>query len=735
MATDFNKIDRAAAFNPISAFPLDARTYFSTLAEAQQKALTAQEVGSTDSEYYIGQTLIVCEENKATEYVIQPDKTLRLNTLHDITSGPNQLTVEKDLRVKGDLIVEGDSTKVNTEVEFVKVGEAFIEINSTQTNLASSGIQSGVIFHTGEIPEDADSDTKESYGIMYDPNDDAIKLGLVEFEENQWQFKDGEGEAIAVRALFTSLEAAQDAAKIAVEPGLQSQEKKYYVGQTLTVVNSTQGTAVNYIIQPNGTLALAMDDILPYSPGLRFTPVTGENSIKYGEGYTISGYSGNSSIIKIPAAYNGKPVLGIGGAAFASTNTTNSLNIRQIILPSSIKFIGYGAFAGCSYLREINLPYGLQTIGTGVFSDAISLKELVIPPTVIQLGENSFKFNTPDRYSCVLKKLSIPAHLTGGLLGTSSYTYSLLSAVENLEISVGASGTEIAARAFEAWTNLKSIEISEGITKIGTAAAKGCTKLEKVNLPNSLQIIENSAFYKCSALKTITFGEQLTEIGAAAFARSGLNTVILPPSVTTLGATHNPDSLDHADTDIGVFSNCASLANVILGAAITALPAFCFFQNYRLRNIILNPTLRTMGNYCFGGCTVLKTIELPATLTHIGSFAFASCMALRHIFIPKSVVNIGARAFRGCFGNDVTPDVCRIYVAASEEETATWSEGWNCCYESIVPGHGYDRYNTIYHVDPTDTTVDCCLRIGNATLTEESLIKLNRFLESITVEE
>lgn len=76
MAMNFGKGNRSVAFNPTSAFPLDARSYFESYDAAVAAAALAQEVGSSDSVYYYGQTLVVVEDNKATLYVIQPDNSL-----------------------------------------------------------------------------------------------------------------------------------------------------------------------------------------------------------------------------------------------------------------------------------------------------------------------------------------------------------------------------------------------------------------------------------------------------------------------------------------------------------------------------------------------------------------------------------------------------------------------------------------------------------------------------------
>ena len=106
---EFGTLNFSVAFNPTSAFPLDARSFFSSLAAAEAAAKTAKEVGSTDTVYYYGMPLVVVENNVATMYQIQPD-----NTLKEIGSGTNGgITFKTDET----LSLENGVLKVNTAKE------------------------------------------------------------------------------------------------------------------------------------------------------------------------------------------------------------------------------------------------------------------------------------------------------------------------------------------------------------------------------------------------------------------------------------------------------------------------------------------------------------------------------------------------------------------------------------------------------------------------------------------
>lgn len=76
MSLDFGKLDFAVSFNRLTAFPLDAKSYFESYAAAEAAALTAKAAGSTESTYYFGQTVVVVENNTANLYQIQPDGSL-----------------------------------------------------------------------------------------------------------------------------------------------------------------------------------------------------------------------------------------------------------------------------------------------------------------------------------------------------------------------------------------------------------------------------------------------------------------------------------------------------------------------------------------------------------------------------------------------------------------------------------------------------------------------------------
>lgn len=96
MALNFGKLDFDVSLNLTANFPLDARSYFESLSAAEWAAANAEEVGSTNTAYYYGQTIAVVENNIATLYIIQPNKTLIPIGASQITIDPKQFEFDEN---------------------------------------------------------------------------------------------------------------------------------------------------------------------------------------------------------------------------------------------------------------------------------------------------------------------------------------------------------------------------------------------------------------------------------------------------------------------------------------------------------------------------------------------------------------------------------------------------------------------------------------------------------------
>lgn len=160
---DFGKLNFAVSFNPQTAFPLDARYYFSSPSAAEAAAATAVEVGSSDGTYFYGENVCVVTESSADLYIIQPDKTLK-------AVGSAVLGDDKSIEiVDGKVTLKGFGSATAGQQPRINAAGTAIEWYTPDTSTVS-GLADTVAGHTQDIQnlqtDKADkATTLEGYGI------------------------------------------------------------------------------------------------------------------------------------------------------------------------------------------------------------------------------------------------------------------------------------------------------------------------------------------------------------------------------------------------------------------------------------------------------------------------------------------------------------------------------------------------------------------------------------------
>ncbi|MCQ2251540.1 MAG: leucine-rich repeat domain-containing protein [Bacteroidales bacterium] len=182
---------------------------------------------------------------------------------------------------------------------------------------------------------------------------------------------------------------------------------------------------------------------------------------------------------------------------------------------------------------------------------------------------------------------------------------------KKVKLALPASVTELPKKAFQAVSNLVSIEMPD-VTSIGDFAFQNCEIPELTSLPAKLTRIGNYAFYNCKSLALTSLPDNLTSIGNYAFWNcTSLELTSLPAKLTSIGNM--------------AFLGCKSLA-------LTSLP----------------DELTSIGNNAFRGCESLALTSLPDKLTSIGDYAFYGCASLEKLTIPEKVETIGSMVFQNC---------------------------------------------------------------------------------------
>ena len=240
----------------------------------------------------------------------------------------------------------------------------------------------------------------------------------------------------------------------------------------------------------------------------------------------------------------------------------------------------------------------------------------------------------------------------------------LLVAVE--EYDAPPTCTRIGPRAFDTASELRRVQLPEGLVEIGRLAfAK--TAVAFVDVPASVRRIGEKAFFACKELRACLLSEGLEELGAEAFALSGLERAVLPASLEELGA----GAFDRTPAQRGIGAGTLSIASSnpyleldaegglyageelrgLLGRTAsyevrpgtTSVADRACLRHGHLRSLGLPEGLRRIGDEAFRGARMLEAVELPSTLESIGERAFADTR-LRSLRLPAALGSMGEAA-------------------------------------------------------------------------------------------
>lgn len=199
-------------------------------------------------------------------------------------------------------------------------------------------------------------------------------------------------------------------------------------------------------------------------------------------------------------------------------------------------------------------------------------------------------------------------------------------------------------------TEVKSVEIKDGVTKIGERAFLLCGSLKSVSIPASVANIDKHAFQDCSSLESVTIPAAVSKIDECAF----------------LG--------------------CTSLASVTIPEGVERIEGCAFCQCTSLESVMLPESVTYIGNVAFEE-TGLTSITIPANVTEIGLMAFDQCTSLTEvIMLGETPPTIGEDVFKNCkFVTDNKKSICVPSGKADAYKTA-WTDWADYIAANIASG-------------------------------------------------
>ena len=231
----------------------------------------------------------------------------------------------------------------------------------------------------------------------------------------------------------------------------------------------------------------------------------------------VTGYNGSSSTVSIPTSVSHSDktfrVTSIGQNAFNGNTSIQTVNIA-----STVTSIKDGAFRGCSNLTSVTIPSNVSSIGDYAFSSA-GIQSVYLYSKVSSIGWGAFT-NCPNLTSISVESGNSDYGTYNGILYAKDLS-TLIACPGGYNGSVNLSGLgveEIGVDAFYGCKNVTSVTLSNKVVVISSQAFRE-SGIQSIDIPSSVTSIGGLAFYRCPYLKDVTISYEVTKIGHYAFSQ------------------------------------------------------------------------------------------------------------------------------------------------------------------------------------------------------------------------
>ncbi len=183
----------------------------------------------------------------------------------------------------------------------------------------------------------------------------------------------------------------------------------------------------------------------------------------------------------------------------------NGEEVTSIAFPDGIPSIGDNALRGCSGLTgELVVPSTVTFIGAFAFADC-PISRVVLPEGAVSIGSGAL-------YGCDrLTELTLPFAGNGSDEGYFGWIFDSGFAKDNykevpssLKKVTLTNCLSVAPDAFFGCGGITEIVLPENLTSIGANAFSGCSRLAEMVIPKGVNTIEGGAFFGCSSLRAVT---------------------------------------------------------------------------------------------------------------------------------------------------------------------------------------------------------------------------------------
>ena len=311
----------------------------------------------------------------------------------------------------------------------------------------------------------------------------------------------------------------------------------------------------------------------------------------------------------------------------------------KIVIPNKVSYqgttysvtgIGEGAFSGCSKMTSVTIPSSVTRIDKDAFKDCSGLASVHITDLTawcnIDFVEGSGS--------------GVP--YSSNPLNYAHHLYLNGSEIKSLEIPQGVKTIKYAV--FEGLSSMTSVTFPSSVTLIGRNAFRGCSGLTSLTIPKSVTSIGTYAFWQCSGLtkieSEITSPFKITNV----FESSITNSVTLSVPLGTKSAYQSTSGwsafkkiIERGGVDFefevdGIRYRVGENSTVYVIAKTPAYTGKIVIPN-QVSNLGITYNVTGIGASAFSGCTGLTSVTVPNSVTKIDKDAFKGCSGLTAVHI------------------------------------------------------------------------------------------------------
>lgn len=188
-----------------------------------------------------------------------------------------------------------------------------------------------------------------------------------------------------------------------------------------------------------------------------------------------------ADVTSIPAdAFADAPVVRVDGSSAKRLTKVGAYafarckELRQLLLPSSVKTMGEGCFRECESLEWLTVPSGVTELPQYMCVWCTGLKEVTLPPRLHKVGRFAFQ------YCSSLQSVAFPSTVTTVGMNAFAYCFALK------EIELPSSVRQLEAYAFSECTSLRSAKLPDNGAELGELIFDGCRSLEVLEAPSAV---------------------------------------------------------------------------------------------------------------------------------------------------------------------------------------------------------------------------------------------------------